>query len=144
MNPSRTQGFTLIEILVVIAIIGVLAAILLPTFSGAQKKPYDTAAIQCGRAIVTAQVPCHVTNGTYADRLSTLASPDVNEACQNIQVMYAGNPGAALTATGDGVMTGNPTMLGMDLWSQKGSGVFRYITWTDSSAPPRTFTMVHQ
>ncbi|MCD0159661.1 type II secretion system protein, partial [Deinococcus sp. 6GRE01] len=52
---TRTQGFTLIELLVVIAIIGVLAAILLPTFAGAQKRPHDTATVQCGRAIITAQ-----------------------------------------------------------------------------------------
>ena len=41
MNRNRTRGFTLIEVLVVIAIISVLATILIPSFNGARKKPYD-------------------------------------------------------------------------------------------------------
>ena len=38
MNRNRTKGFTLIEVLVVIAIISVLATILLPSFNAARKK----------------------------------------------------------------------------------------------------------
>ena len=40
---SNKKGFTLIEMLIVVAIIAVLAAVTLPTFSGATKKATDAA-----------------------------------------------------------------------------------------------------
>lgn len=51
MARNRKQGFTLIELIVVIAIIGVLAAILVPSIMGYVKKSKRTADISCAKAI---------------------------------------------------------------------------------------------
>jgi prepilin-type N-terminal cleavage/methylation domain-containing protein len=49
MNKSRS-GFTIVELLIVIVVIGILAALVLNTFSGVQTRARNTAAIQEGAA----------------------------------------------------------------------------------------------
>ena len=125
-HRNRTNGFTLIEVLVVIAIISVLITILLPSFNAARKKPYDVASQQCIKAIVTAEVSFRAEhNNTPAGSVSQLNNTDVNEQCQNIQVHHFDSTGLTPGATGDRNINydanRNPLFLA---WSSNGNNLY--------------------
>ena len=46
MKRNNKKGFTIVELVVVIAVIAILAAVLIPTFSGITTKAKQSAAIQ--------------------------------------------------------------------------------------------------
>jgi type IV pilus assembly protein PilA len=129
MNRNRTRGFTLIEVLVVIAIISVLITILLPSFNAARKKPYDVAALQCGKAIVTAQVTYIAEhNDTAASNVPQLNNTDVNEQCgqTNVQVTRDNTPPASVGAGGDSVIGTAGNNYAFDVWNPQGTSIYEF------------------
>ena len=77
MNGLRDKGFTLIELMIVIAIIGILAAIAIPQFSVYRKRSYNAAAMTDMRSAATAQEAYYIENGRYAGSFANLTlAPD--------------------------------------------------------------------
>ncbi len=66
------SGFTLVELLVVVSIIGVLAAISIPTYIGQQDRAKDTAAQAQLRTAATAQQLHYAEKDAYADDAEAL------------------------------------------------------------------------
>lgn len=75
------RGFTLIEILVVILIIGILAAIAIPSFISEKGKANDASAKSYVRNMQTAQEAYYADNNAYSNSLSSLQSiePALND-----------------------------------------------------------------
>jgi type IV pilus assembly protein PilA len=66
LNKMKNQkGFTLIELMIVIAIIGILAAIAIPQFSAYRRRAYNSAALSDLKNFTTAQEAYFVDNEAY-------------------------------------------------------------------------------
>ena len=73
MNKMKNQkGFTLIELMIVIAIIGILAAIAIPQFSAYRKRSYNAAAQSDLRNAATAQEAYYVDAARYCSTVTIL------------------------------------------------------------------------
>jgi type IV pilus assembly protein PilA len=72
MNAKNEKGFTLIELMIVIAIIGILAAIAIPQFSAYRKRAFNATAESDVRNLATAQEAYYVDNQSYANTATSL------------------------------------------------------------------------
>ncbi len=78
-----TKGFTLLELLVVVSIIGILAAIALPNYQRAKAKAELTQVISVVKPYAEAQERYFLANGTYAT------------SSTNLDVKVSAHPGIA-------------------------------------------------
>lgn len=71
-TKNSEKGFTLIELMIVIAIIGILAAIAIPQFAAYRQRSYNAAANADLRNAATAQEAYYVDNQTYTSNTGLL------------------------------------------------------------------------
>lgn len=134
MRLHFSQGFTLIELLIAIAIIGILAAVLIPNLLATRKRTYDAAALTCARSLVTPQSLSQIDNRTYlkigsASGELNRAADGVDESCKQADVyMVDRSTNAFLAST-----------FTIDVWSTKGTRVFTITpTYLRPDAPGAT------
>jgi type IV pilus assembly protein PilA len=72
MEATARQGFTLIELILVVVIIGILAAIAVPKFFLTRERAYRTSMQADLKSLATLQEIYHISNLSYSGSLAAL------------------------------------------------------------------------
>ena len=116
LRGSNEKGFTLIELMIVIAIIGILAAIAIPNFVSYRQRSYNSAAQSDLKNMMTAQEAYFVDYMKYKDFTETATKVTAPEL-----TLSKGVKMAAAASTGGYTMTAFHTS-GNVTWTVKGPG----------------------
>jgi type IV pilus assembly protein PilA len=106
-EPCQTdeRGFTLMELMAVVVIIGILAAIAIPNYIGQQDKAIDAAAMAQLRTAATSQQLYYVEQNAYAGSATELAAYGFRQGRQEVTVMATDNSSYCMEAPGGGGAT---------------------------------------
>jgi type IV pilus assembly protein PilA len=107
MNENKRQGFTLMELVIVLAVLAIIAAILIPTFINTTDRARLRSDIQSARAIQNAMELFHAERGAAAgDTITAILTTLQTNGFLNAQMNDIQTAGAlwALNTTGDVVV----------------------------------------
>ena len=123
---KSNKGFTLIELMIVVAIIGILAAIAIPNFLRFQLKSKSSEGKVNIAAIRTAEESYNAEFGTY---IAATASPNPAPAGQKLPFIDVGVAGSNFNTLG---------------WAPEGQVFFQYVTLIGAGANLSAYTISAQ
>jgi prepilin-type N-terminal cleavage/methylation domain-containing protein len=91
MSTRHESGFTLLELLVVVSIVGILASIAIPQYASYRARGFDSIVESQVRHVATGQEAYFASNSTYSTDISSLDGMVLEEAVEI--TISAGNSG---------------------------------------------------
>ena len=111
---KKTPGFTLIEIMVVVIIIGILAGLAIPNYVNTREKALDKEAVAGVKLIRAADRQYYVQNETYFPSSGTATLADING---NLSIALSGATWTySLTRLGGGGINATAVHSGRTWW----------------------------
>ena len=129
-TTKKQSGFTLIELMIVIAIIGILASVALPAYQTYTKKAKFSEVVLAGSNVKSSVDVCFQTRGEYT--LANCATPtqigvDVND-------IIAGPYVNSLTLTAGNITIAAETTLNSQTYILQATKTGNTLTWTDANS----------
>lgn len=99
-SNSRARGFTLIELVVVLAIVGILVAAAVPLYLGARKRAYKAEADATLQELKTMEWAYYQENSAFSDSFSSLGFTPPASKFWSYNISAATNAEVTVAATG--------------------------------------------
>lgn len=112
------HGFTLVELLIVIAMVGILAALLIPNLIGARRRGHDTTALACAKSLELVQGISQMDTGQYA-----LLGTGTGQINRNTDGVHAACKAPTMFITDRSDPSTLTTSYRFDVWDTRGSRV---------------------